>query len=163
MDTTTICEREEYIREVFVNYKGPRRKSPEFDRPETVTSFLRRTLLDNSREHFIVLFLDSRNRVISYSITGLGTKDRCPVHGAEIFQKAVLVGAASIIIAHNHPSGDLRPSDEDKTVTRRISEGGQILGIPLLDHLIVTEDGHYSFSEHGFVEHNPMTTVSFAK
>jgi len=152
MDIVTQGEPADYIREVIVNYKGPRRKSPVFDRPEAVTAFLRGTLLDNSREHFIVLFLDSQNRVIGYSITSIGTKNRCPVHPAEIFQKALLVGATSIIVAHNHPSGESQPSEEDRTVTKRLSDAGRIVGVPLLDHFIVTEEEHYSFADHGFIE-----------
>ena len=142
-------ERAEYIREIVVNYKGPRRKSPEFDGAATVTNFLRDTLIDNSREHFIVLFLDTRNRVIAYSISSLGTKNLCTVHPGEIFQKAVLVGAASIIVAHNHPSGNLIPSEEDRKITRQLREVGSLLQIAVLDHIIVTDEGHYSFCEQG--------------
>ena len=137
----------QYVREVIVNYKGPRRKSPQFTDAASVTGFLRGTLIDNSREHFIVLFLDTRNRVISYSISAIGSKDRCQVHVAEIFQKAILVGAASIIAAHNHPSGDAQPSEMDRAITQRLRQAGELLNIGLLDHIIVTQDGHYSFCE----------------
>ncbi len=142
-------DRTDFIREIVVNYRGPRRKSPEFERPWEVAYFVRTMLLDNSREQFIVLFLDGRNRVIGYSRTAVGVKNSCPVHIGEVYQKAVLVGAANIIVAHNHPSGDPAPSPEDRRMTADLRKAGELLGIPLLDHLIVTDEGHFSFNESG--------------
>ena len=142
-----LQERTEFIREVIVNYRGPRRKSPSFQTPEEVVHFLRSLLVDNSREQVIALFLDSQNRAIGYSRAAVGNKNACPVHVGEVYQKAVLVGAAFILVAHNHPSGRPDPSREDVRVTDAFRSAGVMLGIPLLDHIILFDDGYYSFRE----------------
>ena len=140
-------KQENYLREVVVNYKGARRKAPVIKDSQSVVRFLKKTLTDNSREHFIVLYLNHANQVIGFSISAIGTQERCPVDIGEIFQKAVLLGAGSVIVAHNHPSGSTEPSKQDRAVTQRISEAGEILDIPLLDHIIFGGKAHFSFNE----------------
>ena len=107
--------------------------------PNDVADFVRSVLTDNSREHCVALYLDGAHQVVSYSIISIGTANMSVVHPREVFQRAILAGAISIIIAHNHPSGVLTPSDEDHKVTKRLKDAGEILGIKLLDHLIVTD------------------------
>lgn len=102
------------------------------------------------REHFIAVLLDGRHRVVGIDIVAVGDSMACPVHPREVFKAAILANAAAIIAAHNHPSGDLVPSPEDKATTKRLAEAGTLLGIPLLDHLIVTGAGFYSMKEAGF-------------
>jgi DNA repair protein RadC len=140
-------KQENYLREVVVNYKGGRRKAPAFKDSKSVVSFLNKTLIDNSREHFIVLYLNHINQVIGFSISAIGTQKSCPVNICDIFQKAVLLGAGSVIVAHNHPSGSTEPSKQDRAATKRISDAGQILDIPLLDHIIFGGKAHFSFNE----------------
>jgi hypothetical protein len=105
--------------------------------PNDVADFVRSVLTDNSREHCVALYLDGAHQVVSYSIISIGTANMSVVHPREVFQRAILAGAISIIIAHNHPSGVLTPSDEDHKVTQRLKDAGEILGIKLLDHLIL--------------------------
>ncbi len=144
----------DYIREVIVKYRGPKRKSPCFRDSEAVANFLRGVLVDNSREHFIALFLDAGNRVASYSIIAIGGKQSCPVDVTGIFQRALIVGASSIIVSHNHPSGDTKPSEEDRQITKALCEVGKLLRINVLDHIIISDDEHFSFSDSEMIARN---------
>jgi DNA repair protein RadC len=117
--------------------------------PDTAAEFLRRILPDNVREHFLALFLNSRNHVVSYFVAASGTANSCPVGVREVFQAAIMAGAVSIIVAHNHPSDDTVASPEDKAVTARLRAGGDLLGIPVLDHLILGNGSFLSLREDG--------------
>ena len=94
-------------------------------------------LLDNSREQFIALYLDAAHHVASYSIVSVGTANQATIHAREVFQRAILAGAIAIIVAHNHPSDNVEPSNDDIAVTNRLKDAGTLLGITLLDHVIV--------------------------
>lgn len=148
IDTT---ENENLIREVIVKYRGPKRKSPCFRKSDEVVAFIRKTLIDNSREQFIVLFLDTGHKVVSYSVAAIGGRDSCPVDLGGIFQKALIVGASAIIVAHNHPTGELAPSEADNSVTRELDEAGKVLKVKVLDHIIITSDEYLSFNEVGLL------------
>jgi DNA repair protein RadC len=89
------------------------------------------------QEHFIVFCLDVKNKIIAVKTVFVGSLNRSIVHPREVFNFAILSSSASIIIAHNHPSGGVEPSQQDVTVTKRIAEAGELLGIELLDHIIV--------------------------
>ena len=128
-----------FIREVRANYQQTASMFFTIKGPNDVADFVRSVLTDNSREHCVALYLDGAHQVVSYSIISIGTANMSVVHPREVFQRAILAGAISIIIAHNHPSGVLTPSDEDHKVTKRLKDAGEILGIKLLDHLIVTD------------------------
>ena len=136
-----------YIREVRVNYVATSTKPFRISGPEDVANFVRSILNDNSREHFVALYLDGSHRVASYSIVSIGSANQALVHPREVFQRAVLVGATAIAIAHNHPSGDITPSSEDRNVTVKIRDAGKILGITVLDHVIITDTAHHSLRE----------------
>lgn len=99
------------------------------------------------REHFFALLLDGRHRVQRRVIVGVGTLTCSLVHPREVFATAVREGAAAVVVAHNHPSGDPTPSGEDLEVTRRLVEAGQLLGIPLIDHVVVAAEGCVSLRE----------------
>ncbi len=101
------------------------------------------------KEHFVALYLNARNELIHKETISIGTLTRSLVHPREVFAPALLHSAASILVAHNHPSGDTTPSDDDLLITKRILEAGNLLGISLYDHLIVTKDSYYSLREHG--------------
>lgn len=133
-----------FIREVRATYQQTTSKLFAIKSPDDVADFVRSILTDNSREHCIALYLDGAHQIASYSIISIGTANASMVHPREVFQRAILAGAVSIIIAHNHPSGVLTPSDEDHKVTQRVKDAGEILGIRLLDHLIVTDLHHQS-------------------
>jgi len=89
-------------------------------------------------------YLDRAHQVVSYSIVSIGTATMSVIHPREVFQRAILAGAVSMAVAHNHPSGNLTPIAEDHKVTRRLKEAGEILAIKLLDHLIITDLAHRS-------------------
>ena len=103
------------------------------------------------REHMVLLTLDVKNVVTSISTVSIGSINTSVVHPREVFKTAILSNAASIILAHNHPSGDVTPSKQDINITHRINECGKILGIDLLDHLIIGDDTYTSLKEKGIV------------
>lgn len=104
---------------------------------------------DNKKEHFVVFFLDSRNQEIKREIVSVGSLDANFVHPREVFEPAVRHLASQIIIAHNHPSGDPEPSEEDLIITKRLVESGKIIGIEVVDHIIITKINYFSFKEKG--------------
>jgi DNA repair protein RadC len=103
------------------------------------------------QEYFVCLSIDSGQHVIACRTVFIGTLTSVVAHPREIFACAVADHAATVIVAHNHPSGIAEPSDEDITTTQQLAAAGQILGIPLTDHIIVTSDGHFSFFAHGMI------------
>jgi len=106
-----------------------------------------RDLRDNKKEHFVAFFLDTQNREIKRELISVGTLNASLIHPREVFEPAVKHLASHIIIAHNHPSGSLEPSEEDLSVTKRLIDAGRLLGIEVLDHVIVTGGGYMSFKE----------------
>jgi len=103
------------------------------------------------KEHFVVLYLNARNQLIHKETVSIGTLNASLIHPREVFKPAIDYLAASIIIAHNHPSGDVDPSEEDIEITKRIKEAGKIMGIEIADHIIVTKESFLSFQERGLV------------
>ena len=102
---------------------------------------------DNKKEHFVIFFLDARNQEIKREIISVGSLNANLVHPREVFEPAVRHLAAQIIVAHNHPAGDLEPSDHDIEITKRLKDAGEVLGIELVDHIIVTKNSLTSFKE----------------
>jgi DNA repair protein RadC len=102
-----------------------------------------------NKEVFVVFCLDSANQIISREIISIGILNSTIVHPREIFRTAILRNANSIIISHNHPSGNLEPSNEDIKITTQIKKAGEIIGIKLLDHVIISKTGHCSMLETG--------------
>jgi DNA repair protein RadC len=107
---------------------------------------------DNKKEHFVVFYLDSRNKEIAREVISVGTLSDSLVHPREVFEPAIKHSTAQIILAHNHPSGDPAPSPEDIEITHRIVEAGKILGIEVLDHVIVTKDSFMSLKGKGVMK-----------
>lgn len=103
---------------------------------------------DNKKEHFVIFFLDARNQEIKREIISVGSLNANLVHPREVFEPAVRYFAAQIIVAHNHPSGDLSPSQEDLEITKQLVNAGKLLGIELKDHIIVSKANLFSFREH---------------
>ena len=101
----------------------------------------------SKKEHFVVFFLDTQNQEIKRELISLGTLNTSLIHPREVFEPAIKHLASHIIIAHNHPSGSLEPSNEDLVVTKRLTDSGRLLGIEVLDHVIVTNGGYASFKE----------------
>ena len=104
------------------------------------------------REHFVVLLLNQKNRVIGVHTVSVGSLTASVVHPRETFKAAILANAAAIICGHNHPSGDCQPSKEDRAITARLVEGGKLLGIAVLDHVIIGDENKYfSFADEGLL------------
>lgn len=106
---------------------------------------------NHKKENFIVLYLNARNQVISKETISVGTLNASVVHPREVFQPAVSKSAASIILAHNHPSGDTDPSEDDIELTKRMIKAGEIMGIEVLDHIIVSKKGYLSMKGKGLI------------
>lgn len=102
--------------------------------------------IERDKEHFYVMHLSIRSEVKLVEVVSVGTLTSSLVHPRETFRRAIVEGAASIIIAHNHPSGEADPSDEDTKITKNMFEAGQILGIKMLDHIIFTDKNKNFFS-----------------
>lgn len=108
-------------------------------------------LRDYKKEHFVIFYLDSRNQEIKREIISVGSLNANLVHPREVFEPAVRNLAAQIILAHNHPSGDPEPSEDDLEITKRLVESGKILGIEVIDHIIVTKGGFLSLKEKNLI------------
>ncbi len=123
---------------------------PKIRSPRDVYNLLGPSLRDEKREHFQALLLDTKNGVMRTKTISVGDLSSSIVHPREVFVEAIRHGAASLIVAHNHPSGDPAPSPEDIAVTRRLAEAGELLGIELLDHIILGDSRWSSLKEKGF-------------
>lgn len=119
--------------------------------PKHAVELIRGKIITYSKEHFIIMSFDTRNKVIGVDNISLGTLSASMVHPRETFEAAIKRHAAQIIAAHNHPSGDCHPSEEDIKITKRLIEAGKIMGIEVVDHLIISEDNYYSFKEKGMI------------
>lgn len=106
---------------------------------------------EQRREHFLCLYLNARNQMIHREIISIGSLSSSIVHPREVFQVAIGHSAASIVLSHNHPSGDVSPSREDIELTQRLVRAGQIMGIDILDHIIIAADDVLSMKEHGLL------------
>jgi DNA repair protein RadC len=112
--------------------------------PEDVVAEVRSQLKGKKKEHFLVLCLDTRNRLTNRRLVSMGSLDTSIVHPREVFKEAVSSCAASVIFAHNHPSGDPEPSKEDIELTKRLARAGEIVGIEVLDHIIICDKSFVS-------------------
>ena len=111
--------------------------------------YLYHTIRDKSREYFKIIFLDSKNRVISTENHSEGTLTASSVYPREVVHSALRHKAAALIFAHNHPSGDPKPSDEDIAITRQLVFAGKVMGITIHEHIIIGDNCYYSFADHG--------------
>ena len=123
---------------------------PVISSPADVERLLRGRIANLDRENFVVVLLNTKNEVIETSTVSVGTLSASLVHPREVFKPAIRASAASVVLAHNHPSGKVEPSREDREVTRRLGEAAEVLGIEVLDHVIMG-DGYFSMKEHGML------------
>ncbi len=124
---------------------------PILDAPTRVAEQIPFSIKSAKKENFLAFYLNSRNQLIFSETVSIGTLSASLVHPREVFAPAIEHSSAALIVAHNHPSGDCSPSPEDKAATKRLKESGELLGIPLLDHLIVSSRGFFSFRENGLL------------
>ncbi|MFC1609568.1 RadC family protein [Myxococcota bacterium] len=119
--------------------------------PEDVMRIAQLLIGDRAEESFVVIILDIKNRVLGYSETARGSVDACPVDMRAAFRTAVVLGASAVIAAHCHPRGDPNPSGEDLVLTERLKAAGELLGIQLLDHVVVTDEDTVSLRGRGLI------------
>lgn len=119
--------------------------------PEDGVALLMPRLRYETKEHFLVVLLNSKNKVLQIEQISEGSLNSSVVHPREVFMPAVLHHAAAILAAHNHPSGDPTPSKEDKDLTKTLAEAGKYMGIPVLDHIIIGDASYFSFKEHSYL------------
>lgn len=103
------------------------------------------------KEHVLAMYMDVRHREIQQETVSIGTLTASLIHPREVFGPALVCSAAGVVVVHNHPSGDESPSKEDRDITIRLVKAGEILGVPLIDHVIVAESGFFSFRAHGLL------------
>lgn len=120
-----------------------------FTSPEQVAAMFHH-LKDEAKEHFVVLHLDGKNRIMCFDRVSTGSLNQSIVHPREVYKSACLSSAAAILLLHNHPTGDTTPSQEDIAITRELREAGELLGIKVLDHIIIG-DGFTSFVQRGLL------------
>jgi len=119
-----------------------------FEKPSDIVPLLRH-YADRKQEHFLCVSLNGANEILNTRVVTIGLADRSHVHPREVFADVLVDRASAVILAHNHPAGSLEPSDADLSVTKQISQAGQILGIEVLDHIIFNQQGYLSFVERG--------------
>ncbi len=126
---------------------------PKLNCPQAVYKAVKQILAlqEKPEEHFCILCLNTKNRIAGVHTISIGCLNSAMVHPREVYKAAALNNAASIILLHNHPSGDTTPSREDMKMTKRLVEAGEIMGITVLDHLIIGEDEYTSFKERGLL------------
>ena len=129
----------------------PELKNFDIKDPESVVKAIRASIKDKAKEHFKLILLNPRNKIIGISTISIGTLNASLVHPREVFKDAIMHTAASVVLAHNHPSGDPEPSEDDITITKRLIEAGKILGVEVIDHIIVGKNGFFSFKEKGLI------------
>ncbi|WP_417576782.1 JAB domain-containing protein, partial [Phascolarctobacterium succinatutens] len=120
---------------------------PDFRNPQEIAEYLMPKLRYLEKEEFIVCSLNSKNKMTHYEVLFTGTLTNTIVHPREVYYEAIKNKAASIVVVHNHPSGDPSPSMDDNKLTKVLKETGKIMGIPLLDHLIIGNGAYYSYAE----------------
>jgi DNA repair protein RadC len=131
--------------------EGPRDRRRVFSNPGDAARLIRARLANLGHEVFSCLFLDTRHRMIAYEPLFRGTIDGAAVYPREIVKQALGCDAAAVILGHNHPSGDCEPSDADRNITAKIAKALALVDIRLLDHLVVSREGHVSLAERGWV------------
>ncbi len=127
-------------------------KAPKIDSPDQLASMFLPRFRGAKKEVFKVVLLDGANRIIRDVTISEGTLNASLVHPREVFKEAVDKRAASVILMHNHPSGEAYPSEEDRRVTNQMVQAGEVLGIPVLDHLVLGETTHFSFTKEGLIK-----------
>ncbi len=115
--------------------------------PESVFNLLKKKIGDKKKESFYILSLTTRNNLISVDKISTGTLSASLAHPREVFLPVIKNSASTVIIVHNHPSGDPQPSEDDLEITKRLAESGKILGIDVVDHIIISKDNYFSFKD----------------
>jgi len=129
----------------------PELKDFDIKEPQSIVKAIRASIKDKAKEHFKLILLNARNKMLGISTISIGSLNASIVHPREVFKDAIVHSAYSVVLAHNHPSGDPEPSEDDLTITKRFIEAGKILGIEVIDHIIISKNGFFSFKEKGLI------------
>ena len=135
------------VREIEYSYD----KRPKISSMDDVVKTVKPMIADPNKEFFMALYLNTKNGVLKQEIISIGSLNANVVHPREVFRTACMISASSIIVAHNHPSGDPTPSREDIEITKKLCEAGKMMGIEVLDHVIIGYDRNYGFKESGLI------------
>jgi DNA repair protein RadC len=135
------------IREIEYSYD----KRPKISDMDDVIKAVKPLIANQNKEFFIALYLNTKNGIIKQEVVSIGSLSANVVHPREVFRTACMLSASSIIVAHNHPSGDPAPGREDIEITKKLAEAGKMIGIELLDHVILGQDRNYGFKESGML------------
>ncbi len=133
------------VREIEYTYD----KRPKISGMDDVIKAVKPMIADPNKEFFMALYLNTKNGILKQEVISIGSLNANIVHPREIFKTACMISASSIIVAHNHPSGDPSPSREDIDLTKKLVESGKMIGIEILDHVIIGYDKNYGFRESG--------------
>ncbi|MBQ1788117.1 MAG: DNA repair protein RadC [Erysipelotrichaceae bacterium] len=125
---------------------------PQLNEPQKVVEWLRASLGYSPQEEFFVIYLNGKGGIIRSEVLYKGNKNSAAVGVDEILRKAILLKSSCLLVAHNHPSDNVSPSDADIQLTRKLSSSGKMMGIPLLDHIIIGKTGYFSFKNHNMLE-----------
>ncbi len=141
------------FREVAASYLGARlKKTDSLSSPQAVYDYLAVSLKGKREEELRAIFLNSRNQALEIETIQVGTVDKSPVYPRKIVERALKHNAVSVIVAHNHPGGSLKPSQDDVQITERLKQALETVDISLLDHVIISAEGYLSFRERGLLE-----------
>lgn len=135
------------VREKIMYYEG----NKTIRSPKDAVDVLKEYIGNEDREHFVVMMLSTKNTINAIHTASIGSLSSAIVHPREVFKAAIVANASSIILGHNHPSGDPTPSSEDIEVTKRLRDVGDLIGIDVLDHVIVGDERFYSLKERGLL------------
>jgi len=139
-----------YSREVIREDMPVYIETKRYTSPQQVFEMFRDLILE-TKEHFLCIHLDGKNRIVCLDRVSVGSLNQSIVHAREVLKAALLSSAAAMLLVHNHPSGDPQPSSEDLNITRRLKEAGELIGIPVLDHIIIGDGQYVSFVERGLI------------
>ena len=121
------------------------------DSPEKAVKLVKSIIEESDREMMVVVNLDTKHQPTELYIAATGSLNSCIIHPREIFKTAIISSSNSILIAHNHPSGNPKPSQEDNAVTERLKSAAEIIGINLIDHIIIGRESYYSYKENNLL------------
>lgn len=133
-------------------YQKPSLAGASFCSSLDVVEYYRPRMKDAKKEMFRCALLDTKNKILREEIVSIGSLTASIVHPRDTFKAAIRESAAAVIFIHNHPSGDIKPSQEDILLTKRLVQAGEVLGIQVLDHIIIGEGGHFSFKDNGLLQ-----------
>jgi DNA repair protein RadC len=132
-------------------YQKPNLAGASFCSSLDVAAYYRPRMKDLKRETFRCALLDTKNKIIREEVVSIGSLSTSIVHPRDSFKAAIRESAAAVVFIHNHPSGDVKPSQEDILLTKRLVQAGDVLGIQVLDHIIIGDGGHFSFRDNGMI------------